>query len=204
MIALAAITLTLQLQRTSFDLLDGVAIEIAAHNSAKTADVVTFPAPPEYQLEVLRDNHVIWSNSTATPPGVTLPPHTRAFPPGPTVLAVYIWDAIDSDRSTPGPGDYTIRATLLGSTVKAQGQTTVHFISPVPISAVDKLPAGDVVTIAGTFNPVNNTLTDASGSIALGRRLPPGLTGTVAVRGYLRAEPNNAKIFFVQRFAAMP
>ena len=48
MLALAALTLSLQLQQSSFDLLDGVSIEVAAHNSASAPAVVKFARPEEY------------------------------------------------------------------------------------------------------------------------------------------------------------
>ncbi len=52
----AALTLSLQLQQTSFDLLDGVSIALAAHNGASAPAIVKFSKPAEYEIQVLRGN----------------------------------------------------------------------------------------------------------------------------------------------------
>jgi hypothetical protein len=204
MIALAALTLSLELQRTSLDLLDGVAIEIAVHNSAATATTVTFPSPAEYEIDIMRGQSTLWSSATQPPGGVTQPSHTRSFPPGPSILAVYVWNAITADRSTPAPGDYTIRVKLLaGNATATQTDVPVHFINPVPVSAAVRLPAGDIVTIAGTLDATKGTLTDETGTINLGRRLLGAPAGTIAVRGYVRTNPDHSQVFWVQRWALM-
>ena len=101
MLALAALTLSLQLRQTSFDLLDGVSIEVATHNSATAPVVVKFAQPPEYEIDVLRGSDVIWKNSTEVPVEATFPVHTRQFVPGPSVLVVYIWNGTESDGAGP-------------------------------------------------------------------------------------------------------
>lgn len=204
MIALAAITLSLQLQRTSFDLLDGVDIEVAVHNTAKTPAAVTFPQPAEYEIDILRGDTTLWSNKQQYPPGVTFPPHKRQLFPGPTILAVYIWNAIASDGSTPGPGEYTVRARLLGTPGGADASTMMKFISPVPVSALEKLKLGEVVTIAGHLDGTKGMLTDATGTVPLMKRLVTvAPDAVVAVRGYLTTEPDRTHAFFVQRWAVM-
>lgn len=203
MLALAALTLSLHLQQTSFDLLDGVAIEVAVHNPAQHPVMVTFPKPAEYEIDVERDGTVLWSNRTAPPPGATFPAHVRQFVSGPSVLVVYVWNAIENDGATPAPGEYTVRARLLGDGVTPAATASVHFINPVPVEAVDKLKKNDVVTIAGSLDPTKQFLTDASGTIRLARRLVGAPAGTVAVRGYLFQEPDRTQVFFVQRWAPM-
>jgi hypothetical protein len=205
MIGLAAITLSLSVQRTSFDLLDGVDIEVAVHNPAKTPTVLTFPKPAEYEIDVLRGTTVVWTNVTAEPPGVTFPPHQKPFFPGPTILVVYIWNAIASDGTAAGPGEYTVRARLLATIGNQTASTTVKFINPVPVSALEKLKMGDVLTIAGHLDATHMILTDATGTVPLMKRVgtvPPD--ATVAVRGYLAVLPNHTHAFFVQRWAVMP
>jgi hypothetical protein len=203
MLALAALTLSLQLQQNSFDLLDGVSVEIATHNSASIPTPVTFQQPAEYEIDVLRGDTIIWSNSTSVPPGVTFPPHTRGFRPGPSVLVVYIWNAIASDGTTPAPGAYTIRARLLGEGVTPTASASVHFINPVPVAAVEKLKLGDTVTIAGVLDVTKGLLTDASGTLRLARRLLTAPNAPIAVRGYLMLEPDRTYAFFIQRWAPL-
>ena len=203
MLALAALTLSLQLQQTSFDLLDGVSIEVATHNSATAPIVVKFAKPPEYEIEVLRGTDVIWKNSTEVPIEGNFPVHTHQFVPGPSVLVVYIWNGTESDGSAPGPGTYTVRARLLGQGVTPEASTKVHFIDPVPVTALEKIKQGDTVTIAGTLDPTKGILTDPTGTIPLARRLLTAPAGTVAVRGYLLRRVGRPSVFFVQRWAPM-
>jgi hypothetical protein len=201
MLALAALTLSLQVTQTSFDLLDGVSIEVAAHNGTSTPQIVKFARPAEYEIQVLRGDSVIWSNATAVPTGVTFPIHMRAFVPGPSVLVVYIWNALESDGSSPGPGEYSVRARLLGMGVTPEARANVRFIAPLPTASLEKLKLGDTVTIAGTLDARKNVLTDASGSVMLARRLLTAPASAVAVRGYLIRRPDRSHVFFVQRWA---
>jgi len=203
-IAFAAITLSLALQRTSFDLLDGVAIEVAVHNSAKLPATATFSQPGEYEIDILRGETLLWSNKQQYPPNVTFPAHKKQFLPGPTILAVYIWNAIEADGSTPGPGEYTVRARLLSTPGTADASTTVKFISPVPVSALEKLKLGEEVTIAGHLDGTKGMLTDATGTVPLMKRLATAAPDdVVAVRGYLTTLPNRTHAFFVERWAVM-
>ena len=203
MLALAALTLSLQLQQSSFDLLDGVSIEVAAHNSASTPAIVKFARPEEYQIQVLRGTQVIWTNAAVSPESTTFPVHKRQFIPGPSVLVVYIWNGTEDDGSTPGPGTYTVHVRLLGEGVTPEATARVHFVDPLPVSALDKLKEGDTVTIAGTLDPTKGILTDATGSIPLGRRLLNAPDGPIAVRGYYLRRIGRASIFIIQRWAPM-
>ena len=201
---LSVVTLSLSLERTSFDLLDGVDIDVAVHNSAKSPATITFAQPAEYEIEIDRDGTPIWTSNPKPAIPLAFPAHKKQFLPGPTVLVIYIWNAIDSDGSTPAPGAYTIRAKLLGNGVSPSASVPVHFINPVPTSALAKLNAGDIVTIAGTLDATKGVLSDSSGSIPLMKRLltaPPD--ATIAVRGYLTTRPDHTQAFFVKTWAVM-
>jgi len=200
---LAALTLSLQIQQSSFDLLDGVSIEIAAHNSANAPQIVRFARPAEYELEVLRGKTVIWTNAAPEPEATSYPVHKRKFIPGPSVIVVYIWNGVDSDGTTPGPGNYTIRARLLGIGETPEASATVHFGSLVPINALETLKTGDVVTIGGTLDATKGILTDAGGSVVLGRRILNAPVTPIAVRGYLLKRYDRTPIFIVQRWAPL-
>jgi hypothetical protein len=165
---------------------------------------VKFAQPPEYELEVLRGNDVIWKNSIDVPVEGNFPVHTRQFVPGPSVLVVYIWSGTESDGSAPGPGTYTVRARLLGQGVNPEASAKLRFIDPIPVSALDTLKQGDTVTIAGTLDATKGILTDATGTIPLGRRLLTApAAGSVAVHGYLLRRVGRPSVFFVQRWAPM-
>jgi hypothetical protein len=201
---LAAITLSLQLQRTSFDLLDGVDVDIAVHNSSQSSAVVSFAKPDEYELDVYRGNERLWSNLSTGGIPLDVPAHKRQFQTGPTILAIYIWNAIATDGSTPAPGEYTIRARLLGDGISPTASLPVRFINPVPVSALEKLTQGDIVTIAGTLDVAKGVLTDTSGTVTLMRKLLTAPAGaTVAVRGYLTTQPDRTRAFYVLRWAVM-
>jgi hypothetical protein len=196
----AALSLTLQLQRTSFDLLDPVSIEVVAHNASAKPISVVFPKPIEYEISILKDGVTIWTSPTAQPLGVTIPAHTRAVMPGSPVLAVYIWNSISNDGSAPAPGNYTVRARLLGATLQPEASLNVHFIDPVPVSALAKLNLGDEVTIAGTLDETKGLLTDSTASIPLMKRLT-GASGIVAIRGYISQRPDRTRAFYIIRWA---
>ncbi|MDE2482550.1 MAG: hypothetical protein KGN02_10210 [bacterium] len=203
MIALAAITLSLQIARTTLDPLDGVNIEVAVHNTRSTPETVTFPQPQEYAIDVLRGTKVIFSTLRPEPPGVTFPPHARTLPPGPSVLVVYIWNALADDGGAPGAGTYTVRARLLGEHVEAQAQTTIRFTEPTPVSALAKLKLGDEVTIAGRLDAGKTVLSDSTGSITLGHRLSAAPDAPICVRGYVTKRLDGSRGFYVERWAPL-
>lgn len=201
MILAAALTLTLQLERTSFDLLDGVSIEVVAHNTGSKPIPVVFPKPAEYEISITKDGQEVWSSHSADPVGATIPAHMHALMPGPNVLTVYIWNAIENDGSTPGPGEYVVHAKLMGESIHPEASLPIRFINPVPISALAKLKVGDEITIAGTLDASKQILTDATGSIPLMKRVP--LTGIVAVRGFITERPDHTRALYVKRWAKM-
>ncbi|MEO9169935.1 MAG: hypothetical protein ABI282_00755 [Candidatus Baltobacteraceae bacterium] len=200
---LAAVTLSLQVQRATLDLLDGLNIEIAAHNSAGIPVDVRFTEPLEYAIDVLHGADVVWTSTPATPSQPTsVPPHTKRLLPGPSVLAIYIWNEETKDNASVAPGDYVVRVRLLGDGITPQATVNVHFISPTPISALGALHLGDALTIAGRFDPVAQTLTDTTGNVKLTKRLPTAPTDEpIAVRGYSIALPDRTRAFFVERWA---
>jgi len=199
----AALTLSLQLQQTSFDLLDGVSIALAAHNSGSAPAIVKFSKPSEYEIQVLRGSDVIWTNQTVAPESTTFPVHTHRFVSGPSVLVVYIWNAVEADGASPGPGTYTVRARLLGEGVTPEATAKLRFADPFPASGLGTLKPGNVVTIAGTLDATKQILTDSSGSVTLAKRLPTAPDGTIAVRGYLLHRVGRSDVFYVQRWAPM-
>lgn len=203
MLALAALTLSLHIGQTSFDVLDGVAIEVAVHNTGDRPADVAFVKPAEYEIDVVRNGTVLWSNDVRLPPGTTFPQHHRSFMPGPTVLVVYVWNGVQSDGSAPAPGNYTVTARLLGAHASPSASAPLHLAEPVPVDALPHLKRGDVVTIAGTLDATKQFLTDASGTVRLARRIPTAPNGTIAVRGYWTTLPGRFDAFYIQRWAPM-
>jgi hypothetical protein len=96
-----------------------------------------------------------------------------------------------------------VRARILGQGVTPEATAKLRFFDPVPVTALEHLKTGDIVTIAGTLDPTKGILTDASGTIPLARRLLTAPDGTVAVRGYLLRRVGRPSVFFVQRWAPM-
>ncbi len=200
---LSAITLSLQLQRASFDLLDGLSIEVAAHNTNKAPVSVRFDSPTEYAIDVVRDGNVVWSSNSQNPAPSSVPAHVRQFMPGPTVLSVYIWNETTNAGTSITPGDYIIRGRLLSQGNTPQTSLRVHFSEPTPISALSALHAGDEVTIAGRLDDTKQVISDSTGSIALTKRLLNAADAPVAVRGYMTTSLDKERVFFVERWARL-
>jgi hypothetical protein len=200
----AVLTLTIQLQRSSLDLLDGVGIEVAAHNGSGAPVTVRFAGPAEYEIDVLREGRVIWHSSNLQPPGITFPIHTRTFLPGPTVLVIYAWNDLTEDGFVPAPGSYTIVARMLGQGVRPQAQTRLEFVAPLSISALAQIKEGVPVTVWGRLDPAKPLLTDDTGSTKLSRR-PSASNGAsfVAIRGYVTLAPDRSRLLTVTRWAPL-
>ena len=116
---------------------------------------------------------------------------------------VYIWNALETDGTSPGPGTYTVRARLLSEGVAPEATAKLRFSEAFPASGLGTLKTGNVVTIAGTLDATKQILTDSSGSVTLAKRLPTAPDGTIAVRGYLLHRVGRPDVFYVQRWAPM-
>ena len=200
---LSAITLSLQMQRMSFDLLDALSIEVAVHNSNKAPVSVRFDTPAEYSIDVLRDGNILWSSAAAQTAPMAIPAHVRQFMPGPTVLSVYIWNETTKDGASLTPGDYVVRARLLGEGNSAQASMRVHFTAPTPISALSSLHPGEEITIGGRLDEAKQRIDDGTASILLTKKLPNAPDAAIAVRGYVTTSLNREWVFFVERWARL-
>ncbi|MBV8638882.1 MAG: hypothetical protein JO322_12435 [Candidatus Eremiobacteraeota bacterium] len=200
----AALTISLQLQRATFDILDAVNIEVVAHNPGKLPVSATFPSPAQYELDLLNGSKVVWTSLRPTPPTAHFPSHSRSFMPGPNVLAVYIWNGLTSDGTALAPGRYMFRARMLTNGTQAEATVPVQFINTVPVSVVGKLRAGEEMTISGMLDTGKTHLTDPTGTLTLMRKLSTAPQAAIAVRGYLTQAPDRTPAFFVERWAPLP
>jgi hypothetical protein len=195
--------ITVQTVRTSFDLLDTLAIEVVAHNPSSTLRNVTFAGPNEYAIEVSRDGTVLWTSlPPSPPPSVTFAPHTHAFGPGPTPIVLYDWNELTRDRWSPLPGTYTVRVQLLDA-ARPSASIDVKFTEPLPTTVLAKIKPNEEVTIAGKLDATQQFLTDANGSIALSRRLlaaPPDYP--IVIRGFPTDHPDGSRTFTFERWAS--
>lgn len=198
----AALTLSLQLERTSFDMLDGVSIEVVVHNDTRHPVSASFPEPVEYAIDATRKGRTVWTSLVRSPHPEGVPMHTRVFMPGPTILAVYVWNGIATDGTVPGPGTYTLQARLLDTAPPKPATAALTFIPPVPTSAIAKLKAGDEVTLAGDLDTTQTHLTDSTGTVTLLRRIGRP-DARVAVRGYIVERPDGSRALFVQRWGTI-
>jgi hypothetical protein len=200
------IGLTVSTQRSSFDLLDSVAVSVVVHNPTSNLQLLRFPAPQEDLTEVLdRNGGVIWTSQAApVPHGVVFPPHRRAFTPGGTTVIVRDWNETASNGWSPLPGTYVVRARLLSEGVQPVGTTTVAFSAPLPPGSLPKLHAGEAVTLGGRLDPSRGILSDADGSALLSRRLIAAPAGrTIVVRGYANDARDGTRTFVVTRWAPL-
>ena len=203
---LGAVTLSLQTQRTSLDLLDSLPVALIVHNGGSTLQTVRFPQPVEYAIEIRRDGKTLWNSlPPSPPPSVVFPTHARVFNAGTTTLTVYDWNELASDGSSLQPGRYTIVARLLSEKPQPEATLPVTFAAPLSPSALSGLKSGDVVTMAGTLDNDRLVLSDDHGQATLSRRLLGAPIGErVAVRGYAVTRPDGSHVFFVLRWAPLP
>jgi hypothetical protein len=198
------ITLTIAIQRTSFDLLDSVAIELVAHNPGSAPRTIRYAQPSEYVIDVLSGNTVIWSTQSETPqPQPSVGVHQRALPPGPTPIVIYAWNTITRDMKSPQPGTYTIRARLLAD-VQPAATSKINFIAPLPTTALAALKPSDVVTLGGTLDAGKGILSDSVGSAILMRRIIDAPSGVpIVVRGTVAISQDGSRRFVVYRWAPL-
>ena len=201
----APLHLSLHIMRNSLDLLDTLAISVVLDNPGSAPVPVHFALPTEYAIDVLRGDTTIWSTMPQEAPSTAhFPVHVHTLLPGANTLAVYDWNEVAQNGTSPAPGEYTIRVRLLETGSQPVATTRVRFVAPTPISAIAKLPVGNAITIAGHLDPTRAILTDSTGSTTLPRRLIGApLDATVVVRGYIVATRSNARYVFVQRWAPL-
>jgi hypothetical protein len=197
------IGLTVQTHRESLDLLDGVFIEVVAHNASQAIRTVGFAQPTEYEIDVSRNGEQLWSSLPASPPpGQTYVPHTRALNPGATPVVIYDWNEVTSDRWSPLPGKYSVRATLLTG-ARPSATIDIVFAPPLPTTALAKLKPNEAVTMAGRLDATRKILTDSNGSVVLSRAIPAPPDVPIVVRGYATDHPDGSRTFTFQRWASL-
>jgi hypothetical protein len=198
-----AIGLTIQTHRESLDLLDGIFIEVVAHNPSSAIRTVEFAAPTEYEIDVSHNGEQIWSSLPASPPpGVTYTAHARAFNPGATPVVIYDWNELTPDRWSPLPGTYKVRVTLL-TAARPSATTDIAFAPPLPTTALTKLKQNEAVTMAGRLDVTRKILADSSGSVVLSRSIPAPPDVPIVVRGYATDHPDGSRTFTFQRWAPL-
>ena len=200
---LAVLSVKLVVQRSSLDLLDTLPIAVVVQNNGPAAQTIRFTHPVEYAIELRTvDGSTIWSSAVALPPGqAKFPLHARTFAPGSTTLAVYDWNELLRDATSPPAGNYTLRVRLATEKPIAESSVRVTFAHPLSPSALAGLHAGEEYTLAGTLDAQRAAISDERGSATLAQRLfvaPPAVP--VFVRGYV-VEKNGTRSFSVERWA---
>ena len=198
-----AVSLTVHVQQTSFDLLDVLAIQVTAHNPHDASASLKFETPNEYAVEIARGNDVVFSSIPATASKSSVPAHMRALSAGSTTLGTFEWNELAKDGSSPSAGRYAVRVRMLNDGAQPTAAVTIDFVQPTPIAAVAKLKPGDAITIAGHLDAKLQQLTDATGSIKLSHRLLGAPNASVAVRGYIVAAADGTRTIGVTRWAPL-
>jgi hypothetical protein len=197
------IGLTVQTHRESLDLLDGVFIEVVAHNPASAIRTIQFAQPTEYEIDVSGNGRQLWSSLPASPPpGQTYVAHSRAFNTGATPVVIYDWNEVTADHWSPLPGKYKVRATLL-TDARPSATIDIVFAPPLPTTALPKLKPNEAVTMAGRLDATRKILTDSSGSVVLSRGIPAPPDVPIVVRGYASDHPDGSRTFTFQRWASL-
>ncbi|HTA39686.1 MAG TPA: hypothetical protein VK760_11440 [Candidatus Acidoferrales bacterium] len=195
--------LSVQTHRDSFDLLDGIFIELVAHNPGKAIRTVEFAQPTEYEIDVVRNGVQLWSSlPPSPPPGQTYVAHARAFNAGATPVVIYDWNEVTAEHWSPLPGKYTIRAALL-TAAHPSATTEITFVPPLPTTALSKLKPNEAVTMAGRLDATRKILTDSNGSVVLTRGIPAPPDTPIVVRGFATDHPNASRTFTMQRWASL-
>lgn len=197
----APLTLSLRVDRTSFDVLDTVAIRIVTDNRSTHSRIMHFPSVTEYAITVTQNDYTLWTSLPKTLPATTLPPHTRALQPGASVLGTYIWDGLARDGASLRAGTYTINVRLLADGAATTASTRITFVPPLPVATITHLPIGDAVTVGGHLDGTHQTLIDTTGSVQLSQRLRAETTASIVVRGYVTARADGTRALTVTRWA---
>ncbi len=193
------ISIRVNLNRSSYDLLGGLAITISVDNRTSGPLLARFPTSNLYDIQVLSRKTVVWDYAAANHAVVIA--HTREIAPHLTTLGTYVWNETVGGRSV-APGVYTLRVRLLDERYAASERVVVRFAPPLPIAALSHFAGKDQVTTAGSVVAKGTSLRDGSGSIALSRRLPAAPQDrSVVVRGYVVRLRSGALLLEVMRSA---
>ncbi|GAC1613933.1 MAG: hypothetical protein NVS9B12_14970 [Vulcanimicrobiaceae bacterium] len=175
-------------QRSSLDLLDPVSFVISVVNNGKQPVVARFPTPAMYDISVGSPGGEIWRMSAGRIFVQVM--HSYTFLPGKTLIGTYVWDTLAQGRSLP-PGDYRARVWITDLKYRPSASVPLRFALPLPVHAAFAVPLHAAVTLAGTLRAQSTAeeLVDGTGAIRLSKRISmqaPG--GTFIVRGYLSTE----------------
>src|SRR6185312_9533388 len=143
--------------------------------------------PAEYAIELRASNGTsIWASpGTAAPNGRAFPVHSRTFAPGSTTLAVYDWNELLTNGTSPPAGTYELQVRLNSDKPLAGSAVRVTFARPISPSSLGALRTGQEFTLAGTLDPQNAVLSDERGSATLSHRLLAAPAGAaILVRGF--------------------
>jgi hypothetical protein len=202
----AILSVKLVVQRSSLDLLDSLPIAVVVQNSAATPQTIRFTRPVEYSIELRRSNgDVVWSSTRTSPSNEPpFPPHARTFAPGLTTLAVYDWNELLPDGTSPAPGTYVLGVRLATEKPFSESLERVTFAPPVSPSSLGALRTGEDFTLAGTLDAERAVLSDDRGSATLSRRLLGAPADrTVLVRGSAIVKAGGSRVFYVERWAVL-
>lgn len=202
----ALLSVKLVVQRSSLDLLDSLPIAVVVQNSGSTPQTLRFAQPAEYAIELrAADGATIWSTPRSGMPAAPgFPAHARTFAPGSTTLAIYDWNQLLADGTSPPAGSYTLRARLTSDKLLAESSVRVTFAPPISPSSLGALRLGEEFTLTGTLDAEKAVLSDPRGSATLSRRLLAAPAGTpILVRGFAAVLAGGARVFSVERWAVV-
>jgi len=194
----APIRAEIAITRQTNDLLVPVTVSIVLRNTTHASQPLDFPTADLYRVDVLRDGVVVW---TSSPPHTPLAVSRRIqLRPGTTPLVYVDIDSLTADRHAFAPGSYTVRVSMLGTTLNSVFDRTIAFAPP--ISAKQAAASNGPITTAGTTLVDGGIprLIDDTGSIRLSRPLGIHPTGEYLVRGTLDRTTANP-VLAVYRFA---
>lgn len=200
------LSVKLVVQRSSLDLLDTLPITVVVQNTASTPQTLRFVQPTEYAIELRTPNGTpIWSSpGTTAPNGHAFPVHSRTFAPGSMRLAVYDWNELLTNGTSPPAGTYELRVRLNTDTPLAESAVRVTFEPPVSPSSLSALRVGQEFTLAGTLDSQHAVLFDERGSATLSHRLlaaPAGIA--ILIRGFAAVLQGGTRVFDVERWAVL-
>ena len=200
------LSVKLVVQRSSLDLLDSLPIAVVVQNASPATQSLRFIQPAEYAIQLRGVNgSVMWSTPPAPAPNApAFPAHARVFAPGATTLAVYDWNELLADGTSPPAGVYTLHARLVTDKPLTESTVRVTFAPPISPSSLGSLRAGEEFTLAGTLDERHAILSDRRGSATLSQRLLAAPAGVpILLRGFATALPGGGRVFTVERWALL-